>query len=84
MIIETNYHLYLSEYISPSIMVPEHRLETLLEQAITLQRISCLYHNTNEYISLYSDHICDRYFQEKIFYQGLFSINLFILFILIF
>jgi WD repeat-containing protein 26 len=51
------------EYISPSIMVPEHRLETLLEQATTLQRISCLYHNTNEYISLYSDHVCDRYYR---------------------
>src|SRR6266542_3697153 len=48
------------EYISPSIMVPEHRLETLLEQATTLQRISCLYHNTDQYISLYSDHECDR------------------------
>ncbi|RHZ47855.1 hypothetical protein Glove_566g10 [Diversispora epigaea] len=52
--------LELQKYISPSIMVPEHRLETLLEQATTLQRISCLYHNTDEYISLYSDHECDR------------------------
>nr|CAG8484328.1 14086_t:CDS:2 [Entrophospora candida] len=43
-------------------MVPEHRLETLLEQSITLQRISCLYHNTDQYISLYSDHACDRLF----------------------
>ncbi|CAJ0634268.1 1067_t:CDS:10 [Entrophospora sp. SA101] len=48
--------LELQRYISPSIMVPEHRLETLLEQSITLQRISCLYHNTDQYISLYSDH----------------------------
>jgi hypothetical protein len=52
--------LELQKYISPSIMVPEHRLETLLEQATTFQRISCLYHNTDEYISLYSDHVCDR------------------------
>ncbi|CAH1759138.1 9371_t:CDS:2 [Entrophospora sp. SA101] len=29
--------LELQRYISPSIMVPEHRLETLLEQSITLQ-----------------------------------------------
>ncbi|CAG8595998.1 14646_t:CDS:10 [Acaulospora morrowiae] len=52
--------LQLQKYISPSIMIPEHRLETLLEQATTLQRMSCLYHNTDEYISLYSDHVCDR------------------------
>ncbi|KAG9303962.1 hypothetical protein G9A89_005872 [Geosiphon pyriformis] len=52
--------LELQKYISPAIMVPEHRLETLLEQATGFQRKSCLYHNTNEYISLYSDHICDR------------------------
>lgn len=50
----------IQKYISPSIMVPEHRLETLLEQATTLQRISCLYHNSSEYISLYSNHVCDR------------------------
>lgn len=47
-------------------MVPEHRLETLLEQATTLQRISCLYHNSSEYISLYSNHVCDRYYKALI------------------
>ncbi|CAG8461355.1 8445_t:CDS:2, partial [Ambispora leptoticha] len=52
--------LELQKYISPAIMVPEHRLETLLEQATAFQRMSCIYHNTDEYISLYSDHICDR------------------------
>ncbi|KAF0462334.1 WD40 domain-containing protein [Gigaspora margarita] len=52
--------LEIQKYISPSIMVPEHRLESLLEQATTLQRISCLYHNSDKYISLYSDHVCDR------------------------
>lgn len=49
-------------------MVPEHRLETLLEQATTLQRISCLYHNSSEYISLYSDHVCDRYYKVLIIF----------------
>ncbi|CAG8522629.1 10420_t:CDS:10 [Funneliformis caledonium] len=58
----------IQKYISPSIMVREHRLETLLEQATTLQRISCLYHNTNEYISLYSDHVCDRQHTDEVWY----------------
>ena len=48
------------EYISPSVMVPEHRLETLLDQALMLQRIQCLYHNSDDHITLYSDHNCDR------------------------
>ncbi|CAG8545721.1 3038_t:CDS:2, partial [Scutellospora calospora] len=34
--------------------------KSLLEQATTFQRISCLYHNSDKYISLYSDHVCDR------------------------
>jgi len=50
----------LQTYISPAFMVPEHRLETLLEQATALQRLSCLYHNADARISLYSDHVCPR------------------------
>ncbi|CAG8589791.1 8173_t:CDS:10 [Paraglomus brasilianum] len=52
--------LQLQKYISPSVMVPEHRLETLLDQALMLQRIQCLYHNSDDHITLYSDHNCDR------------------------
>ncbi|KAJ3093099.1 hypothetical protein HK102_009531 [Quaeritorhiza haematococci] len=51
----------LQKHISSSMMMPEHRLETLLEQAIQLQKMSCLYHNTEEEdVSLYTDHVCDR------------------------
>ncbi|RUS16901.1 hypothetical protein BC937DRAFT_90666 [Endogone sp. FLAS-F59071] len=53
--------LDLQKYISPSIMVPERRLETLLKQAMTLQLKNCLYHNSeDESITLFSDHVCDR------------------------
>ena len=42
-------------------MIPERRLDSLLDQAIQLQKMSCLYHNTEqERISLYTDHSCDR------------------------
>ncbi|KAF9418674.1 hypothetical protein BGZ94_009615, partial [Podila epigama] len=51
----------LQSLISPSIMVPENRLETMLQQAITLQINNCLYHdNRNIAKSLYSDHICEK------------------------
>lgn len=47
------------EYISPSVMIPKHRLEALVEQSLQFQKDNCLYHNTNEKIfSLYTDHKC--------------------------
>jgi len=43
-------------------MIPERRLEALLKQAVKLQQIDCLYHTgQNDEISLYVDHVCDRY-----------------------
>ncbi|KAI7824683.1 WD40-repeat-containing domain protein [Gamsiella multidivaricata] len=51
----------LQKYISPAVMVPENRLETMLKQAVELQIKNCLYHdNRNTTNSLYSDHICDK------------------------
>ncbi|KAF9202396.1 hypothetical protein BGZ49_007430 [Haplosporangium sp. Z 27] len=51
----------LQKYISPAIMVPENRLETLLKQATELQIKNCVYHDSrNTANSLYSDHICDK------------------------
>lgn len=46
-------------------MIPERRLETLIQQALLYQKSKCLYHNpsTNpdtEHLSLYTDHSCDR------------------------
>jgi WD repeat-containing protein 26 len=46
--------------ISPSVMLPEHRLATLLQQVKQSQISNCLYHNTATSPSLYQDHICDR------------------------
>ncbi|KAG9234671.1 WD domain-containing protein [Amylocarpus encephaloides] len=50
----------LSSCISPSIMIPEHRLATLLQQVKHNQISRCLYHNTVSPPSLYQDHTCDR------------------------
>ncbi|KAI9822531.1 MAG: hypothetical protein M1827_000250 [Pycnora praestabilis] len=50
----------LSQSISPSVMIPEHRLAVLLQQVKQDQISKCLYHNTAGSPSLYSDHSCDR------------------------
>ncbi|KAL2059876.1 hypothetical protein VTL71DRAFT_10031 [Oculimacula yallundae] len=50
----------LSKCISPSVMLPEHRLAVLLDQVKRHQIDSCLYHNTTASPSLYQDHSCDR------------------------
>ncbi|EPS34943.1 hypothetical protein PDE_09908 [Penicillium oxalicum 114-2] len=50
----------LSKSISPSVMVPQHRLAILLDYFKQHQISNCLYHNTAEAPSLYSDHMCDR------------------------
>ncbi|KAJ5981459.1 hypothetical protein N7499_001532 [Penicillium canescens] len=50
----------LSKSISPSVMIPQHRLAHLLDHVKHTQINNCLYHNTAEPPSLYSDHMCDR------------------------
>jgi WD repeat-containing protein 26 len=50
----------LSRCISPSVMIPEHRLAVLLQQVKQSQISNCIYHNTESSPSLYSDHRCDR------------------------
>ncbi|KAK0130189.1 hypothetical protein ONS96_000713 [Cadophora gregata f. sp. sojae] len=50
----------LSKCISPSVMLPEHRLAVLLSQVKRNQIDNCLYHNTSASPSLYQDHACDR------------------------
>ncbi|KAL8120592.1 WD repeat-containing protein 26 homolog isoform X1 [Apium graveolens] len=45
----------------PAAMIPERRLEHLVEQALDVQRDACLFHNTlNHDLSLYSDHQCGK------------------------
>ncbi|TNN02086.1 hypothetical protein fugu_009573 [Takifugu bimaculatus] len=38
----------LQTYLPPSVMLPPRRLQTLLKQAVELQRERCLYHNTKQ------------------------------------
>ena len=52
-------------YLPPSVMLPPRRLQTLLRQAVELQRERCLYHNTKmdsgmDSVSLLLDHACSR------------------------
>lgn len=49
-----------AESISPSVMIPQHRLAILLDQVKQTQINNCFYHNTADPPSLYSDHTCDR------------------------
>lgn len=50
----------LSKSISPSVMIPEHRLAVLLDYVQQQHIDSCLYHNTTDPPSLLHDHICER------------------------
>ena len=50
----------LSNSISPSVMIPEHRLAHLLDQWKDSQLQGCQYHNTLDAPSLYMDHSCTR------------------------
>ena len=46
--------------ISPSVMIPDHRLAVLLDQIKHGQIAKCLYHNPSTSPSLFTDHMCDR------------------------
>ncbi|RVX16209.1 Lipoyl synthase, chloroplastic [Vitis vinifera] len=49
----------LQKLFPAAIMIPEKRLEQLVEQALDVQRDACAYHNTlDSELSLYSDHHC--------------------------
>ncbi|KAI5075350.1 hypothetical protein GOP47_0009924 [Adiantum capillus-veneris] len=51
----------LQGFLPPSVMIPERRLEHLIEQALIVQRKSCIFHNSvDQPLSLYSDHQCGR------------------------
>lgn len=50
----------LSRSISPSVMIPDHRLAVLLDQIKQSQIAKCLYHNPSTSPSLFTDHMCDR------------------------
>lgn len=50
----------LQKLLPPTVMIPEKRLEHLVEQALTLQREACPFHNSLDQMSLYSDHHCGK------------------------
>ncbi|KAL2037789.1 hypothetical protein N7G274_009514 [Stereocaulon virgatum] len=50
----------ISKSISPSVMIPEHRLAVLLDQIKQSQISKCLFHNPSSAPSLFTDHMCDQ------------------------
>ncbi|GMI68489.1 WD-40 repeat 26 [Hibiscus trionum] len=51
----------LQKLLPPTVMIPERRLEHLVEQALVLQRDACMFHNSlDKEMSLYADHQCAR------------------------
>ncbi|KAJ6843551.1 WD repeat-containing protein 26-like isoform X1 [Iris pallida] len=50
----------LQKLLPPTVMVPERRLEHLVEQALTVQREACYFHNSLDKLSLYTDHQCGK------------------------
>lgn len=51
----------LQKLLPPTVLIPEKRLEHLVEQALVLQREACLFHNSlDKEMSLYSDHHCGK------------------------
>ncbi|ERN15863.1 WD repeat-containing protein 26 isoform X2 [Amborella trichopoda] len=51
----------LQRVLPPEVILPERRLEHLIEMALEVQRESCVYHNSVvDVLSLYSDHRCGR------------------------
>lgn len=51
----------LHKLLPAAAMVPERRLEHLVEQALDMQRLNCMFHNTlDSELSLLSDHQCGR------------------------
>lgn len=51
----------LQKLLPPTVMIPERRLEHLVEQALLLQRDACMFHNSfDKEMSLYTDHQCGR------------------------
>eukprot|EP00243_Klebsormidium_subtile_P002915 TRINITY_DN15944_c0_g1_i1.p1 TRINITY_DN15944_c0_g1~~TRINITY_DN15944_c0_g1_i1.p1 ORF type:complete len:606 (-),score=172.76 TRINITY_DN15944_c0_g1_i1:173-1990(-) len=60
---ESRYKLLLDlqRLLPPSVLIPEKRLEVLVEQALAHQQAACEFHNTqDEAFCLFADHKCGR------------------------
>ncbi|CAH8392268.1 unnamed protein product [Eruca vesicaria subsp. sativa] len=52
----------LQNLLPASVMIPEKRLECLVENSLHIQRDSCVYHNTlDSDLSLFADHQCGKH-----------------------
>lgn len=52
----------LQSLLPASVIIPERRLETLVENSLHIQRDACVFHNTlDSDLSLYSDHQCGKH-----------------------
>lgn len=64
-------HLFNFDFkLKTSLIFSLSRLYSLLDQAVTLQKQNCPYHNTKaegaaDYVSLLSDHHCSRFVASK-------------------
>lgn len=50
----------LEKLLPPPYVLPERRLEHLIESAVLAQIDSCMYHNSSDAVSLFVDHLCGR------------------------
>ncbi|KAJ6796275.1 WD repeat-containing protein 26-like isoform X1 [Iris pallida] len=51
----------LQKLLPSTVMIPERRLEHLVEQALNVQREACYFHNSSDKsLSLYTDHQCGK------------------------
>ncbi|KAF9620547.1 hypothetical protein IFM89_013212 [Coptis chinensis] len=51
----------LQKLLPPTVMIPERRLEHLVEQALNVQLEACFFHNSlDSAMSLYTDHHCGK------------------------
>ncbi|GLU03752.1 hypothetical protein SLE2022_209350 [Rubroshorea leprosula] len=50
----------VEKLLPPPVMLPDRRLEHLVETALTAQIDSCIYHNSSDDVSLYEDHCCGK------------------------
>ncbi|KAA8537125.1 hypothetical protein F0562_029649 [Nyssa sinensis] len=51
----------LQKLLPPTVLIPERRLEHLVEQALNLQLDACMFHNSLDMeMSLYTDHQCGK------------------------